>query len=876
MFDVAVTAAGGTSGPADVSTTNSRGSETVHDHPPDALFPFLTTPRMRSRIRSLTLCIAAASFAALLSGCGGGGSAGIRPSAPDPAPPPPSIPKPDSAPDPVPVTPQTAPPPPLRPALPPPTQQQTSCVDTADYGCISEADFGRLRNDIAAVRLADGEFSGSPTNRSLLGQWALEELNVHEAHAAITVKYGANTKPGAGVTVAVLDSGVDLDHREFDGASITETFLQGLPDERRTDYDASGFSHGTAITSIMAAQPNGAGFLGIAWGATFKVFTVPIGEHIPDDDDRRQNFDWESAYKDVLGSGVDIVNASYSLSGTFIEHYTADDLRNSAVLGPGFEVIAQRGVADPAIFVWAAGNDHGDPCEPGDDNCFADSRSGTGYSYRATSPNLEGGAVAKLLELQGHNVVVVAVDRNGRIDDFSNRCGIAGRWCIAAPGVGIRGAEFGSTAPSPGSFRVVTNLEGTSVAAPLVSGGLALMKHFFRNQLSNEELVTRLFATADKSGIYRADRADATSSVYGQGLMDLGAAVSPVDEPTVPTNHRVSGDGPGIQTTRLNLGQAFGDSLGRSLAGREIATFDGLGAPFWFNFPDLVGEPSRPSLSARLHRLIAPATETEHTAPRGTQMTLTPYERAVELGGWRVGLYESPAHAESSLLNLAENAATVTFTARNGLEATALTTAHHPAATTREIGALLAWRSPDSPVGLRAGWLAEEDSVLRSRAQGAFGRLAADNLFAGFEATTEVGDWRLAFDTEIGLVTPDADGGLIDRLSPLTTSAMSFRADRRLTTRDELTVSLAQPLRIESGSATFRVPVGRTRKGEILAESFSADLVPSARQVDLSARWRRTGVLGGALQVEAAASHNPGHAATKPELSLLAGWRLDF
>ena len=121
-------------------------------------------------------------------------------------------------------------------------QQQTSCVDTADYGCISEADFGRLRNDIAAVRLAHGEFSGSPTNRSLLGQWALEELNVHEAHAAITVKYGANTKPGAGVTVAVLDSGVDLDHRELDGASIPETFLQGLPDERRTDYDAGEYS----------------------------------------------------------------------------------------------------------------------------------------------------------------------------------------------------------------------------------------------------------------------------------------------------------------------------------------------------------------------------------------------------------------------------------------------------------------------------------------------------------------------------------------------------------------------------------------------------------------------------------------------------------
>ena len=37
----------------------------------------------------------------------------------------------------------------------------------------------------------------------------------------------------------------------------------------------------------------------------------------------------------------------------------------------------------------------------------------------------------------------------------------------------------------------------------------------------------------------------------------------------------------------------------------------------------------------------------------------------------------------------------------------------------------------------------------------------------------------------------------------------------------------------------------------ILRESFSAGLVPSARQIDVAARWRRTGVFGGALQAEA-------------------------
>ena len=213
---------------------------------------------------------------------------------------------------------------------------------------------------------------------------------------------------------------------------------------------------------------------------------MPIGDHLADDDPLRDAFDWEAAYKAVLASGVDIVNASYGFPGTIVEDYTAEQLRTVDRLGPPLQVVAQRSVANPAIFVWLAGNSHGDECDEGDPHCVADSNSSTGFSFNATSPGPEGGAVAKLPELRGHNVVVVAVNETGAIADFSNRCGIAGPWCIAAPGSGITGAYFGPLVPSPGTFLVSENLTGTSVAAPMVSGGLALMKHCFRNQLSNK------------------------------------------------------------------------------------------------------------------------------------------------------------------------------------------------------------------------------------------------------------------------------------------------------------------------------------------------------------------------------------------------------
>ena len=321
---------------------------------------------MVCRLGDFAGLIAIACLALALSGCGGGGGGGGGGgSDSEPAPPPP---------------------------LPPPPPPRPSCIATAAHGCISTGEFNRRRDADAALRLADPELRGSAT---VSGQPVLELINVHKAHAALAVKYGASTKPGDGVTIAVMDSGVDLDHAELDGASVTETFLQSLPDEARTDFDTDEYSHGTAVTSIMAAERNNTGFFGIAWGATFKVFTVPIGDHLAEDDIRRDTFDWKAAYESVLASGADIVNASYSFPGTFIENYDADYLRNSSGLGPQFEVFAQRGVANPTIFVWIAGNDHGDPCDAGDENCVADSTSSTGFRYQGTSPNPRAGAVAR-------------------------------------------------------------------------------------------------------------------------------------------------------------------------------------------------------------------------------------------------------------------------------------------------------------------------------------------------------------------------------------------------------------------------------------------------------------------------------------------------
>ena len=211
-------------------------------------------------------------------------------------------------------------------------------------------------------------------------------------------------------------------------------------------------------------------------------------------------------------------------------------------------------------------------------------------NVNAKSVEILPGLPERILELRGHLIAVVAVapdsddDGDYEIASFSNRCGIAADWCIAAPRRQCPARLFRVDPDdnSP-SARGAYTANGTSFAAPMVTGGLVVMKHYFRDQLSNTALVSRLLATADKSGIY------ADGAIYGQGLMDLGAATEPVGVTSVALSDGVGGPGSTLADTRFEPGGALGNGLALALAGHEIAAFDALGAPFWFPLGELAG-----------------------------------------------------------------------------------------------------------------------------------------------------------------------------------------------------------------------------------------------------------------------------------------------
>ena len=143
------------------------------------------------------------------------------------------------------------------------------------------------------------------------------------------------------------------------------------------------------------------------------------------------------------------------------------------------------------------------------------------------------------------------------------------------------------------------------------------------------------------------------------------------------------------------------------------------------------------------------------------------------------------------------------------------------------------------PLGVRAGWIGERETLLGSVAEGAFGTLAGDTAFVGVDASTDLGRWRIGANAELGMVAPATRGGLLTRVSSLATSAFALHATRALAGSGALRFSVSQPLRVESGRASLTVPAGQTKAGAVRHSTVPADLAPSGRQMDIAGQWHR-------------------------------------
>lgn len=307
---------------------------------------------------------------------------------------------------------------------------------------------------------------------------------------------------GKGVVITIVDSGVDIHHPMFQDRLLSGWDTRTWSKPNRNDEDG----HGTHVAGIAAGGvlPGYEKYKGVAYEATI----LPVVLDFEGGSDKRM----AQMIEFSTSSGSVASNNSWGYSeeihddetGRLIGYYSIPITaftRNDLLAEKPKEIGAyMQAAASGHVFVFAAGNHS------------------RGDAYKA-----EPGAMAALPaffpDLQAHWIAVVNVDMNGVIADSSHYCGAAAEWCIAAPGTDINSAQAG------GDFVAYT---GTSMAAPHVTGGVAVVTGAFPN-LSSDKVVQRLFVTANHQGIY-AERA-----IYGHGLMNLNKATLPIGQLRLPT-----------------------------------------------------------------------------------------------------------------------------------------------------------------------------------------------------------------------------------------------------------------------------------------------------------------------------------------------------
>ncbi|MGN6312761.1 MAG: S8 family serine peptidase [Rhodanobacteraceae bacterium] len=313
-----------------------------------------------------------------------------------------------------------------------------------------------------------------------------------DAQLAITNTYAAHNAgyTGKGVTIGVVDSGIMRSNPTVAGRVLQELIYVD-PTQNNTSID-DVVGHGTWVSEIAAGTSFGQFPGGIAPGANLVSARI-ISDNAPDDNGSTPPATvtvsdaqfFQQVNSDLISAGVKVMNNSWG-------GITWDTTSTS--VNQAFDAAYSPFVQNGGLVVFAAGND-------------SQANPSTIAALPSVAPDLEKGWL-----------VAVAVNSNNpsQLDSYSNKCGIAMKYCLAAPGdVIVLDKNATATTTNP-SYYIV---EGTSFAAPQVSGAAALVWQAYP-YFSNDLVRQTLLGTADPLG------GSQPNPTFGYGELDVGRAVN--------------------------------------------------------------------------------------------------------------------------------------------------------------------------------------------------------------------------------------------------------------------------------------------------------------------------------------------------------------
>jgi autotransporter-associated beta strand protein len=312
-----------------------------------------------------------------------------------------------------------------------------------------------------------------------------------DAQLSLTNTYAAHAAgyTGAGVTIGIVDSGIMRSNPTVSGRVLQE-FIDVDSSSNNTSID-DVVGHGTWVSEIAAGAPFAKFPGGIAPGANLVSARI-ISDDAPSDSGQpparitatdAQFF--QQVNQQLIGAGVMVQNNSWG----GLTWDTTDPSVNQAFDNAYSAFVNQQG----GLVVFAAGNG-----------------SGAQPSTFAQLPNFAP-------DLARGWLTVVALDSNDptHLASYSNICGAAKEFCLAAPGGVIVLDKDATASTADPDYYIV---QGTSLAAPMVTGAAALVWQAFP-YFDNDLVRQTLLGTADPLG------GSQPNPTFGYGALNVGKAV---------------------------------------------------------------------------------------------------------------------------------------------------------------------------------------------------------------------------------------------------------------------------------------------------------------------------------------------------------------
>ncbi len=288
----------------------------------------------------------------------------------------------------------------------------------------------------------------------------LRAIDLGQADALRHFYGDSSGQSGAGVTVGIVDTGVDTAHPDLtvDGGENT------VPGENPTEFGPNGLAHGTHVAGIVGAHGTlPQGLRGVAPAVRLRSYRV-FGKGQP----KASNYAIAKAIDRAVADGCDLINLSLGAG-------SADEALSAAI---------EDARGQGALCIIASGNDHRSPvCFPASELL---SLAVCAVGRRGTFPvdSIESGDVAAPYGTDRKNFVAAFANIGPQID-------------LTGPGVGIVSTVPGGYGP----------LSGTSMACPAATGAAARLLgsradllSMPRDQARSEAMAKVIFTSARKLG----------------------------------------------------------------------------------------------------------------------------------------------------------------------------------------------------------------------------------------------------------------------------------------------------------------------------------------------------------------------------------------